>query len=308
MAYIINNNHFSVDSYSLRGSRFDNLSSNISKYAVELSLEAAMLDWAVNASDIWDDFLQTHVRDLGKRDKAYQTSQEADDALYDKYTDLKALLVSRYSEEPDQLRIFGVEGNMPYKRDQKVSKAFDLIRGNEMRAAEGDPRVLPANLIDALQTLADEAVNMYYLARKKLDASMDMTKEFRELFVQDSYRLNSLFNWAVAFWGSRDPKLDEIGFVKKKPRGGKKIKPPGNLSFDPENNLFTWDALEDATSYQLGYAQHGKKNYSEAYQGDDTKAVFAPGHGDWDFVVRARNMHGFGKWGDVLEVAAEPVI
>ncbi len=90
--------------------------------------------------------------------------------------------------------------------------------------------------------------------------------------------------------------------------GGKKIKPPGNLSFDPENNFFTWDALEGATSYQLGYAKHGKKNYSEAYQGEDTKAVFAPGQGDWDFVVRARNMHGFGKWGDVLEVVAEPTI
>ena len=136
MAYIINNNYFSIDTYSLRGLRFDMLSGNISKYAAELSLEAAMLDWGVNASGIWDEQYITHSRDLGKRGSAYGRSQDADAGLYDKYTDLKALLVSRYSEEPEQLRIFGVEGNMPHKRDQKVSKAFDLIRGNAMRAAE----------------------------------------------------------------------------------------------------------------------------------------------------------------------------
>ena len=105
MYYVLNNNHFSIDSYSLRGLRFSFLSNSINNYAAELSLEAAMLDWAVNASRIWDQYYIKQNNTLGKKSVAYQISQNADAALFDKYTSLKTLLISRYSEDRKSTRL-----------------------------------------------------------------------------------------------------------------------------------------------------------------------------------------------------------
>lgn len=302
MAYVIHNNYFTNDSFGIRSTRLYFLSHSIEEYAAELALESSILDWAIHANSIWEDLRVNQASTLGEKFEAYQTSQEADGKLYQKYVALKSLIVSRYSGEPEHLRLYGVEGMIPVKRSQRVNKAFEFIRANEIRKAEGDPRALPDDMINNLNELADDAVEKYNEARKKLDESKLFTKNLRKLYKEDSYKLGALYNWTGAKWGNKDPRLIALGFVQAKPRGGRRIQAPENLTYHPDNNIFAWDKLEEATSYQLAYAKPGGKDWTEAYQGKETKVTFEIKEGKWEFMVRARNKHGYGKWSEKISV------
>lgn len=71
---------------------------------------------------------------------------------------------------------------------------------------------------------------------------------------------------------------------------------PANLAWDVETDTFSWDAVPDATSYQLLYKEPSDTEWLEAYAGTDVSAVFDPGHGQWEFRVRARNSAGYGNF------------
>lgn len=302
MAYVIHNNYFTGDSFSTRSTRLSLLSEYIGIYAVELSLESAVLDWGLHADVIWQEELAKQQYSIGIKFKDYQTSQEADGILYKNYVALKALLASRYSDDQERLRIYGVEYMIPVKRSQRVNKAFELIRANEIRKAEGDPRALPDDMIDKIKLLADDAVEKYNQARKSLDESKLFTKDFRKLYKEDSSKFGALYRWVIAKWGDKTPRLINLGFVQAKPRGGRRIQAPENLSYNSDNNLFSWDKLDGATSYQLVYAKPKSKDWTEVYQGKENEAVFEVPAGKYEFMVRARNKHGFGKWSEKIEV------
>jgi hypothetical protein len=101
------------------------------------------------------------------------------------------------------LRVYGLEGAIPFNRAERVNKAFELIRGNEIRKAEGDDRVLPDFMIDSLNNLAENSVTLYNTARNQLAVSKSNTEELRKLFNDDSHKLNALYSWVIAIWGNK---------------------------------------------------------------------------------------------------------
>ncbi len=315
MSFVINDNLFSIDSYNIRTARFSLLSSHIDRYAVELHLEAAMLEWAVNADEEWRNERLEQTNRQGMRDVAFQTSQEADKELHAKIVTIKPLLVARYDHDEEILGIYGIRGRIPRTHGAKIALAYAIVSGHEDRKAEGDPKVLPDSMIDALKSAADTADDAYKDAMKKSGEAKDFSKSLRELFDADSAKLHSLHIWMKVYWGRYDPKYIALGFVQGRKRRAGYPKPPTGLAYDEMAKKFSWDKTHLATSYQLAYAKYvapppdtGKKkripkpDWEEAYEGAETSAVFDPGDGDWQFKVRARNKHGFGKWSEVLIV------
>lgn len=78
MSFIIEDNHFTDDSYNIRTTRLSLLSANIDTYAQELGITQDMKKWAEDAHDIWADKLAVQSAEQGERHEASQTSRETD--------------------------------------------------------------------------------------------------------------------------------------------------------------------------------------------------------------------------------------
>ena len=79
------------------------------------------------------------------------------------------------------------------------------------------------------------------------------------------------------------------------------LKPPTGLNYLLEHNTAVWDAVENATSYELQYSPD-EKTWSEAYGGADNMVhYFPPQSGTAFFRCRARNANGYGEYSEVLK-------
>ncbi len=308
MAFIIANNLFTRDSRGTRGTRLSFISGNIDMHAAELEIEAALLAWAQGASAAYDDALVAQTNKIGEKGTAFQASQDADAAMLERYVQLRKLLKSRYGDDKLTLKEFGIAGTVPQNNQQRYYKAIELIEKNAERLAAGDPRALPAGMVASLVPLADNVETEYKLALEAGRIANDTTKALNDLFDADSVQLRILYNWCVSYWGKRNPLLIDLGFVQAKAHHRGQPKPPENLSYDDLNSVFSWDAVERATSYQCemqtdssGANSLGTK-WNEIYEGSETSFIWQKAEGRWDVRVRARNAHGFGKWGDEIEV------
>lgn len=77
---------------------------------------------------------------------------------------------------------------------------------------------------------------------------------------------------------------------------------PANLAYAAASNLFSWDSVLNATSYQLSYRRVGNIGWNAVYEGSDNFVEFSPAEGDWEFTVRARNQGGYGEYAVPINV------
>lgn len=79
------------------------------------------------------------------------------------------------------------------------------------------------------------------------------------------------------------------------------LKPPTGLKYLIDVNTAVWDAVENATSYELQYSPDGV-NWSDAYGGADNMVYYFPPQEGWAyFRCRARNSNGYGEYSAVLK-------
>ncbi len=89
-----------------------------------------------------EDLRSTQTIELGEKDEAFQTSQESDATLSERYQILKDILISRYNNDNDILKIYGFIGQTPDTHDSIISAANDLIKCHNEHKAAGDTLVL----------------------------------------------------------------------------------------------------------------------------------------------------------------------
>ncbi len=329
MAYIIANNLFTRDIRGDRGVRLSFIAGNIDSVAAELKIEAALLDWGRGASAIYDAAIINQTNKIGEKETAFQASQTADAAMLVRYMQLRKLLKPRYGGDKLTLREFGIAGPIPKSNRQKYYKATELIEKNAERLAAGDPKALPAAMVQSLVSLVADADSAHKAALEAGRTAKQSTDTLKALFAADSLQLRILYNWCVSYWGKQNPMLIELGFVKARTYHRGQPKAPQNLSYDNITSVFGWDAVERATSYQcemknanlLGADSSGANSsganslganslganllgaeWNEIYEGAETSFIWPKVEGRWKVRVRARNVHGFGKWGDEIEI------
>lgn len=304
MGYIIGDNQFTHDSRGVRGTRLDFISGNIDTWAAELEIEASFLAWAHAASAAFDAALIHQTGFQGAKDMAFQESQEADDALYVRYIELRGLVRSLNVDDKLTLKEYGVTGKLPKARLDKYYKAQELIKKNGEQIAAGDPNALPAGMVASLAALADDMETVYKETGTASRIAKESTKTFKSLYDADTIKLRVLYNWCIAYWGKYSHNLIVLGFVEAKHRHGGQPGAPKNLAYDSIASVFSWDDLESETSYQCAMKNANQKaaEWDEIYDGTATSFKWQSVVGSWKVKVRARNKHGFGKWGDEIEV------
>jgi len=302
MAYLIENNAFTNDTKGVRATRLYFLSNSIDTYSAGLSVTGDVLTWAQGAAAAFDAAQVKQSAEIGEKEEAFQTSQEADLAMQERYQILKELLVARYGEADDKLKIYGIDGRNPRSRADMIDKAEALVEGNTRQLAATDPNALPQAMIDAFQLLIDDSKQKYYDAGIERSEALQASDELYALMDDDSIKLRGLYHWVVAYWGKYDPRLIELGFAQAQEHGGGYPDAPANLAWDVETDTFSWDEVESATSYQLVYKAPLAAEWEEVYNGVDLSAVFDPGPGQWEFKVRARNANGYGEFSEKITI------
>lgn len=306
MAFLIENNAFTRDTYGVRSTRLQFLSSSIDTYAVELGITGDLLEWAQDAFENFELARTNQSVELGEKDEAFQTSQEADLALGERFQVLKDILISRYPVGDDLLKVYGIFQPSPVLHDETIHAAEDLISGHNKRKDEGDPNVLPDAMITNLQVLIDNSRSMYYQAGLERTQSQLATISLQTIFTNDSKKLRAVYNWVIATWSKSDPRLISLGFVQASDQtGGDTLPAPFNLVYHPEIPSITWDPVEGATSYQVVLKPIGGLDWLEIYNGVDTDLYHADPVGTYLVKARARNANGYGDWSAELQYTIE---
>lgn len=309
MAFLIEDNNFTKDSYGVRATRLYYLSNTIDTYAAAVELTGSLLTWAQDASENFDAAVLKQGLEIGDKEEAFQTSQEAVSALAERYQILKDIIISRYPIDDNKLNVYGVDVPTPRTNPEIIRAAELLIGANAKYKAAGDTNVLPDGMIASFESLWTDAKEKSLQSALEREEAQKATEEVQNLFAEDSKKLRALYNWIISYWGKADTRLIPLGFVQQYPQSGSTNLPavPMNLVYDEEEKTISWDAVPGATSYQVVHKTTGSADdFLEIYAGSDTTLLHADPPGNYTVMVRARNANGYGHFSPELLYTVDP--
>lgn len=301
--YIIQNNSFTMDTREARKSRLYELSSHIEEYASELTLETDELNWAVDSYSVYQTALMNQAIEVAQKNEFSRISQAADALLFERYVILKELLMSRISNNKDVLELYGVDEPVPYNRKDRYRKAMQFLSANDKYLADGNKNVLPQLMIDNLRTLLEDSHKKFQDSETRRENSMDRTLILNEIFNDDSLKLRNLYNWIVAFWGKRDARLYELGFVPiKSARIGENL---SNvlINYDSNKKELYWQEIRNISKYQLAMKDRDTASeWIELYYGDKNNFKVIGITAENTFKLRVKNDFGFSDWSPEMTI------
>ena len=298
---IILTNAFTKDTLALRGVRLQEVERSIDDLQPTLNLEAALLAWAqachTNFMDIWS----TAGVEQGEKEGAFLTLTAKDKEMEETYADIRIIALARYANDPDNLKDFEFDKLFPDGTKARLDVVREVVKATQRHRDAGIAHALPVVFTDKLTAAIVDVESAYDDADLERFESEHASRTLWNLMRSDAIKLRELLGWARSIWGRYDLRFELIGMVPAKKHGGGQPDAPENLTFDSATDTFSWTETENTTSYQLAYSLDGN-DWEEAYAGAETSCVFDPGDDKKFFRVRARNVHGFGDWSNVLVI------
>ena len=301
--FIFFNNSFSSDPLNLRTERWKAIVEYIEALAAELSIPAEMVAYALGALDLWMAALGKTTIEIGQSEEAHQTMTEKDALTFDYYIRCKDLLKDQYGFDDKVLTIYGIKGAFPKSRKDKLRSVQNLLDGNTELTTAGDPKVLPAAFINKLQgyLIESNAAFSTYVLKEKPEA-LNAVDQQTALYDSDTKFLRTLYSWVLMTWTPQNPFLLRLGFAIRKPKPGSGQ--PGQVTGETVDYVapdvkINWDVTATATGYQLAWSAD-EQEWEELYFGADSNYDYEAPVGLRYYKVRARNVHGYGDWSDVV--------
>ena len=228
---------------------------------------------------------------------------EAKDALRDdvqKIVRSMALRVElKWGKNSAQYRSLEIADLSKLGDDAYITRARGVYTHMNTRKADYTAEGLTPEMLTAMDTKIKALDQSIYDANEKLTErklkSIERIQKGNEI-----YRLVTRYcEIGKRIWdGVNSVKFEN--YVIYTPSAGA-LKPPTGLKFPPDNNTVAWDAVENATSYELEYSADGEK-WITAYSGADTMVYYIPDVEGWAyFRCRARNANGYGEFSEVLK-------
>jgi hypothetical protein len=301
--FIFNHNSFSRDPLNLRTERLRAIKEYIEARAAELSIPAEMVAYALGMLDLWLAALGKTSVEIGQSEEAHQTMMEKDALTFDYYIRCKELAKDRYGFDDKALTIYGIKGAFPKSRKDKLRAVQNFLDGNKELTDDGDPNVLPAAFIDKFKGYLGESNAAFssYVLKEKPEA-LNAVDQQTILFDSDTKFLRTLYSWVLMTWTPQNPFLLQLGFAIRKPKpcSGQ----PGQVTGEAVDYVapdlkINWDAAATATGYQLAWSADNE-DWEELYFGADISYEYTPPSGLQYYKVRARNVHGYGDWSDII--------
>lgn len=300
MNVILENNSFTMDTREARLTRLIILKENIEKFASEISLEIDNLEWSLKAADNFKILLEQQNKEFQYKNDIFKKSNDAENDLYNRYIAIKELILSK-SEKNSKIRTdLSLEGSFPANKLKRFEIADATVKYASKNPKELDKIKLPFLLFENLQFLNQKAKKIYEEALISKERTSEITNRVNKEFNEGSVRLREIYNWVVAFWSKKDPKLIELGFTLPS-SVAKSDKTPAEVSgFKFKGDQMVWNPLNNADYYQVGWRIFGERHdFNEIYFDKQNKCrIFKKG----EYIVRGKNENGFGQWSKKLEL------
>ena len=201
--------------------------------------------------------------------------------------------------------------NLSREKALNIQYLVQLNDGELLNAA----LIVHSNAVKFLNDLMPEGITQAYLDTYKINIdnfklSIQTAKEKQQLRNEGTQNRTEAANllysqvskycdYGKAAFEDTNPSRYSDYVIYTPSAGG--LKPPTGLKYLIEHNTAVWDAVENATSYELQYSPNGS-DWSEAYGGADNMVYYFPPVEGWAyFRCRARNSNGFGEYSQVLK-------
>ncbi|MCD4817638.1 MAG: hypothetical protein K8S23_02975 [Candidatus Cloacimonetes bacterium] len=242
MSFIFNDNAVSNDSNGLRSQRLLAVKSFIQAWQADLLIPQTTVDWGIAAYDAWIKALGSSTIEMGESEDVYNKMLEADKTTFNYYLKCKGLLKDLYGTSYKTLKIYGIKGEFPKSRKDRLRTVQDLLDANKILTKDTNPNVLPTEFIAILEgylNLSNNAFSKFVLKEKpEALAAVDVQNTLK---VADTKQLQILYSWTQMTWSPYEPFLIQLCFAPATPNtGGGQPDTPVNLSWQWQNSLLTW--------------------------------------------------------------------
>lgn len=296
-----------MDIREVRKSRLQLLCNNIEKYASELTLSSQEYDWAIDAYTAYCKLLEKQNEELRSKNEISKSSIESDTALFERYVVLKSLILSKLENNFELQEKYGINESIPYNRIEKYEKVKKFIECNDELVKQGDKFILPQLMVDNLRKLVNVSQEKYENLEKQRSKSVEVTNELNALHDEDSIKLRNLYNWVVAFWGKRDSKLLDLGFVPMKTIKLSNLIKNLEIDYKEKERKLSWNTVNGIDNYQVALRDNESTNNWIELHNDSTNHCTLNGfNGELTLRLRVKNKHGYSDWSSTFELNIEP--
>lgn len=300
MNVILENNSFTMDTREARLTRLMLLKDNIEEYAPEISLELSNLEWAAKAADEFKTLLEQQSKIFQEKNSIFRESNEAENDLYNRYIAIKELILSKTDKNSKIRKSLDMEGAFPSNKQMRfeiAQKTIKFVKDNPNELTEMN---LPFLLFENLENLNLNASELYKKAIQTKKLATEITDKLNTKFDEDSAKLRELYNWIVAFWSKKDPKLNFLGFTQPVSVARSSNTPEAITGLSIKENFITWNPVENCEKYQVGWRiQEDGQDFKEIYFGNERKCRLVR---KGEYIIRGFNQYGFGEWSNKLNL------
>ena len=306
---IVLNNNFTEDTHGIRAERLNAIQGNFASIQPELSAPANVATWAVDCYDVYSQLLAVSGVETGESEGATLDAVTKGDLMEEEYQNARILGNSLYADNPTKLKDFNFESAFPDNRNDKIARVDQVLNAHARHVADGVTPTIPASAITRLTDAKLAYVAALNVQDKERADARQAVADLKERFESDTKMLQTLRAWWYAMMGKYDERIDLIGMVNPKPGGGGgTVGIPQNFAYSLENTDFTWDAVANATSYQIEKSLD-QVNWVEVYAGTEPIFDYTPSDAGFSYYrCRARNNSGFGDFSDIVTIEYYPVL
>ena len=285
-------------------------SGNIDTYAVELDVTGARLLKGQTMGPAWLTALATAGVEEGEKNEAFQEFHLGLDGGTKRYVELKDFLLAIIwgQQKPDlMVNAYGFNMLSPntYNKFLGAVEKWEINHDRLVAEIPPDERVLPAALMADLIAKRDALAVLWSASMKENEEATLAWNAKLSLYNEDSLFLKWLFTLAKIYWGDDDPRLRLLGFcpsseiwTHNSPYAVK------GLAWDPVTGTFSFNAVDDADSYELSARITGTTgDWTTFWTGAETSTTDKPSApGIYDIRCRAIEGENLGNWSGAIEV------
>lgn len=301
---IISNNNFNRDDYSTRMERLNAIQASIQSLQAELELPEFLFDWAKTCYDEYFDLSVDSGVDFNfKRSFSSKLNRKLK-KMDEEYQVFKNIVTSIYRKYPVYLSDFNLNVAYPKSRNNKIAKVEYVLQVLSSHKAKGIDLNVPEHLVERLNTAKDELLEIIIETDNSKIEAKHKKAEYVQRFNEDTEKLQLLKAWWFAKMKDSTHRINIIGMVNPKTRGsGKRINPPDEIDFNIQSKKLSWEAIENATSYEVvAKLINSDKDFDEIYTGNENFTQINLPKSDYLIKIRARNKKGFGDWSEEIEI------
>jgi hypothetical protein len=299
-------NNFANDTLPEVSDRSSLMQVNITALGATYGVPEVLQTWGSTCSTVLREAIATANVEKGEKDVAYEQYQFKVDDAHEISVNIKAATIAAVRDSDNGMELldeYGATGETPRTRMGLQAFIDQYKKTYDRLVTAGDTRVLPEPVVSRLVAAGDRMIDLWHFAQVERQESAEAYDILHALQKEYAQKFRAIYTIVVIMAGKYSPDLLLLGFAPATPPAGHGqpdkltgVKAEGTA----DSAVVSCDPSADATSYQFKYSEDNDE-WFELYSGEENTYTYDPPPGNRFYKIRARNVHGFSVWSDVVE-------